>query len=209
MATVAGRPFLEWQLDALALRGLRRIILSVGFRREAIEKHFGSAYRGMDIAYSREAAPLGTGGAIAAALRLLEGPAAFVLNGDTYMRAPLHALEWPEGCAMSVLVARVDDASRYGTVALAGDRLAGFREKALGGPGLVNSGVYWLRKDALADPGLGERFSFEKDFVEPRAAALGICAVVTDERFVDIGLPESLAAAGEEIPRLAAGDRGS
>lgn len=205
MAPVAGRPFLEWQLDALQRRGVRRVILSVGHRREAIESHFGDRYARMEIAYSREESPLGTGGAIVAALKGVRDAAAFVLNGDTYIRAPLHEMESRAGCDLAMLVARVEDASRFGTVLVSGDRLAGFREKAAGGPGLVNSGVYWIRKDTLA-AAPGGSFSFERDFVEPRVTTLSICAVVTDEPFVDIGLPESLTEAARSIPALAAAD---
>lgn len=208
MAPVAGRPFLEWQLEALERRGIRAVILSVGHRKEAIERHFGEAYRGLRISYVREESPLGTGGAIVAAMASVQGDAAFVLNGDTFVRAPLAALESQPGCELSVLVARVEDASRFGTVVLAGGRLAGFVEKGAGGGGLVSCGVYWIAKRLmrrLADRG---RFSFEKDFVEPEAGRLPIRAVVTDEPFVDIGVPESLAAAGRIVPALAAADMG-
>jgi len=208
MAPVAGRPFLAWQLEALERRGIRKVILSVGHRREAIEEHFADRYRGMAIAYSRESSPLGTGGAIVAAMSLVKGPAAFVLNGDTFIRAPLRAMESRPGCAFSILVARVEDASRFGTVVVSGDRIRGFREKAASGPGLVNSGVYWITKAVIAEVGDREKFSFEKDFVEPHAGRLAICAVVTDEPFVDIGVPETLAAAATQIPALAAKDLG-
>jgi D-glycero-alpha-D-manno-heptose 1-phosphate guanylyltransferase len=208
MAPVAGRPFLEWQIESLARRGIRRVILSVGHRRELIEAHFRERYRETHIAYSREETPLGTGGAIVAAMRVVEGAAAFVLNGDTFIRAPLAQLDGREGCDLAVLVSRVADAARFGTVVLEGDRIAGFREKAAGGPGLVNSGVYWMTKAVAASIDAGEKFSFEKDFLEPAAKSLAICAVTTDEPFVDIGLPESLAEASESVPALARDDRG-
>lgn len=205
MAPVAGRPFLEWQLDALERRGITRVVLSVGHRREAVEGHFGTRYRGLALDYAREEAPLGTGGAIVAAMRSVRGDAAFVLNGDTFIRAPLHALESGDGCAIAVLVARVADAARFGTVVVEAGHVTAFREKADGGPGLVNSGVYWIAKRALAGVAAAP-FSFERDFMEPRVAELAMCAVVTAEPFVDIGLPESLAAAGRTIPALAAED---
>jgi D-glycero-alpha-D-manno-heptose 1-phosphate guanylyltransferase len=206
MAPVAGRPFLAWQLEALERRGVTRVILSVGHRREAIEAHFGERYRGLAIAYAREDSPLGTGGAIAAAMKGVNGPAAFVLNGDTFIRAPLREMESRPGCALCVLVARVADASRFGTVVLSGDRIGGFREKAGGGPGLVNSGVYWITKAAMAAAPAEEAFSFEKDFLEPQVGRLAVCAVVTDEAFIDIGVPETLADADCVIPALAAQD---
>ena len=207
MAPVAGRPFLAWQLEALARRGIMRVVLSVGYRREAIEAHFGDRYQGLAIAYSRETAPLGTGGAIAAAMAVVDGPAAFVLNGDTFIRAPLRAMEWG-GSELCILVARVDDASRFGTVLVEGDRIVGFREKQAAGPGLVNSGVYWLARQVLEAAAGREKFSFERDFVEPQVARLAIHAVITGEPFIDIGVPETLAAADTVIPALAAGDQG-
>lgn len=208
MAPVAGRPFLEWQLDALARRGIRRVILSVGFRREAIETHFGASYAGMQIAYAREIEPLGTGGAIRAALRHLRGEAAFVLNGDTLIRAPLGQMDLRRDCRLCLLVARVEDASRFGTVAVEGGFVRAFLEKSGAGPGLVNSGVYRIDRDLLEGIGLPEKFSFERDFMEPGVARLAIAAVVTDEPFIDIGIPESLADADTRVPALDAGDKG-
>jgi D-glycero-alpha-D-manno-heptose 1-phosphate guanylyltransferase len=57
--------------------------------------------------------------------------------------------------------------------------------------------------------GLPEKFSFERDFMEPAVARLAIAAVVTDEPFIDIGVPESLADAETVVPALAAGDAGA
>ncbi len=207
MAPIAGRPFLEWQLDALGRRGIRHVVLSVGFRREVIEAHFGPRYGDIAIDYARETEPLGTGGAIAAAMRLVRGEAAFVLNGDTFIRAPLRALDDVEGCRLCMLVARVDEASRFGTVAVEAGRVRAFLEKGRSGPGLVNGGVYRIDRTLLAEAGLPEKFSFERDFVERAIGRLPVGAVVTDEPFVDIGVPESLAMADAEIPRLAAADR--
>lgn len=209
MATVAGRPFLEGQLDALARRGIRRVILSVGYRREAIEAHFGASYGGMEVAYAREEEPLGTGGAIRAALREVRGEVAFVLNGDTLIRAPLRQMEARRECPLCVLVARVKDASRFGTVSVEGGLVRAFLEKGAGGPGLVNSGVYRIERGLLEAAGLPEKFSFERDFMEPGVARFAIAAVVTDEPFIDIGIPESLAAADTVVPALAASDAGA
>jgi D-glycero-alpha-D-manno-heptose 1-phosphate guanylyltransferase len=208
MAPVAGRPFLEWQLDALARRGIRRVILSVGFRREAIEAHFGASYGGMEVVYAKETEPLGTGGAICAALRLVRGETAFVLNGDTLIRAPMRQMDARRDCRLCLLVARVEDASRFGTVAVEGGLVRAFLEKGAAGPGLVNSGVYRVERGLLEGMGLPEKFSFERDFMEASVGKFDIAAVVTDEPFIDIGIPESLAEADSVVPALAASDGG-
>ena len=65
LAPVAGRPFLVWVLDRLASSGMRRCILATGYMSETIEQSIGMRWQGMDIAYSVESEPLGTGGATA------------------------------------------------------------------------------------------------------------------------------------------------
>ena len=64
MVRVAGRPILERIVLHLVGFGIRRIFLSVNYKREVIEGHFGDgADFGCQIEYLREETPLGTGGA--------------------------------------------------------------------------------------------------------------------------------------------------
>ncbi len=83
LAPVAGRPFLAHVLDRLRLHGIRRVVLCVGYRAEEIAAYFrdGSDF-GLDIRYSLEDAPLGTGGAVRLAQRFLDHTF-LLLNGDT------------------------------------------------------------------------------------------------------------------------------
>jgi len=88
LVPVAGRPFLDHQLEMLHARGIRRVVLCIGYLGEMIQKEFGNAARGIDIAYSFDGPKLlGTGGAIRQALPLL-GPEFFILYGDSYLPIP-------------------------------------------------------------------------------------------------------------------------
>ena len=92
MAEVAGRPFLALLLDYLEVQGFTRVVLSVGYRREAISGYFGARSGGIDLHYAVEAEPLGTGGAITHALaESLEDPL-WVLNGDTMLHLDYQAM---------------------------------------------------------------------------------------------------------------------
>src|SRR5580658_6893506 len=64
MAPIAGRPFLELLLRQLKRHGFSRVILSVGYKQEVIRRHFGEKSFGLDLVYSVETTPLGTGGAL-------------------------------------------------------------------------------------------------------------------------------------------------
>jgi NDP-sugar pyrophosphorylase family protein len=87
LVPVAGRPFLFHQLELLASYGADRVVLSTGYRGEQIEQAVGdgSAF-GLHVAYSHDGlVPLGTGGAVRRAARLLDDRF-LVLYGDTYLR---------------------------------------------------------------------------------------------------------------------------
>jgi NDP-sugar pyrophosphorylase family protein len=86
LVPVAGKPFLAHQLELLRARGLRRIVLCIGYLGEMIQKDFGdgSAY-GVHLDYSFDGPKLlGTGGALKRALPKL-GEEFFVLYGDSYL----------------------------------------------------------------------------------------------------------------------------
>ncbi|HEX8713266.1 MAG TPA: sugar phosphate nucleotidyltransferase, partial [Terracidiphilus sp.] len=85
MAPIAGRPFLEILLNQLVHAGCSRVILSVGHLHHVIEEHFGAAWQGLKLDYAIESSPLGTGGAIRAALVKADEEDLLVLNGDTFL----------------------------------------------------------------------------------------------------------------------------
>src|SRR5437867_6202026 len=84
LATVRGRPFLAYLLDQLCAAGTTRVTVCTGHGAAQIEAAFGARYGGARLNYSRETAPLGTGGALRLALPMLDAPVLLVLNGDSF-----------------------------------------------------------------------------------------------------------------------------
>lgn len=86
LVKVAGRPFIERQLEWLRKEGIEQVALCVGYLGACIEKVIGDGRRfGLEVAYSYDGDKLlGTGGALRRALPLL-GEAFFVLYGDSYL----------------------------------------------------------------------------------------------------------------------------
>lgn len=193
MAPVAGRPFLRFVLDQLAANGIERSVVADGYRREQIEKHFGDFYRGMDVVYSPESEPLFTGGAVKQAMAKCEGDWVFVMNGDTWFDVNFGAMEAaavgaPAGVKAIIAVKRMCDFDRYGTVdvSVAG-AITAFHEKKPCVEGLINAGVYLIRRDALAK--MPRKFSLEKGFFEVVVPDGGLRAVECVGDFIDIGVP--------------------
>jgi D-glycero-alpha-D-manno-heptose 1-phosphate guanylyltransferase len=209
MAPVAGRPFLEILLNQLARAGCTRVVLSVGHLHEVIAQHFGAEFRGMRVDYAIENAPLGTGGAIRAALEQVRADSVLVLNGDTFLDADYAAMlrfHQQEATSLTIAVTHCADAARYGGVVIRGTseglRLTGFKEKGRTGAGWINAGAYALRKDLNWPAGLAQKFSFETDLLMPHIDALAPAAFPVTGFFLDIGVPEDLDRAQTELVRF-------
>ena len=103
MLEVAGRPFIEWQLEKLASCGFDDVVLCVAFLAEQIRDHVGEGARfGVRVRYSEEGPTLlGTAGALRAALPML-APTFLVTYGDSYLpfdyAEPLRVLDAHDDC---------------------------------------------------------------------------------------------------------------
>jgi D-glycero-alpha-D-manno-heptose 1-phosphate guanylyltransferase len=204
MAPIAGRPFLAYLLDRLVAAGCARVVLATGYLHEVVEAHFGTAYRGMAVGYSQETTPLGTGGAVLRALHSLPDEPTLVMNGDTWLNQDLGAFVTgarARNPADSVLLRRVDDVARFGSVALDGERIVRFGEKSGSGPGLINAGIYWLHRASFDRYNFPESFSLENDHFQAHLSELDLRGTVTEAPFIDIGVPEDYDRAQVEIPR--------
>ncbi len=89
MAIVGGRPFLELLLFQLRRHAIERVILAVGYQGDVIRSYFGENFFGLQLVYSSEVTPLGTGGALRNAAELVQSSSVLVLNGDSYTDADL------------------------------------------------------------------------------------------------------------------------
>jgi D-glycero-alpha-D-manno-heptose 1-phosphate guanylyltransferase len=193
MAPVAGRPFLEILLRQLQHSGCSRVLLSVGHLHHVIKEHFSASINGMELEYSVETTPLGTGGAIRNTMGLVHEDMVLVLNGDTFLDADyarMLSFHRSQGAAMTMAIRREADIARYGGVLVSGKQIVGFEEKGRSGPGWINAGAYVLDKNFLWPPGLARKFSFEKELLAPHIAQIAPAAFEVEGFFIDIGVPE-------------------
>ena len=191
MAPIAGRPFLEILLTALAKKKFTRVILSLGFMADKIISHFGDSFLGMELVYEVESTPLGTGGAIRASLQHCVTDHAVIFNGDTYLDLEVDELEqlWEASHNAIIVVREVPDTARYGRVEMVNGRITAFLEKGATGLGLINAGCYVFPKNALDTFFVGEPFSLESQFFMPNLQNICFNGFVTQGRFIDIGIP--------------------
>lgn len=199
LAHVGARPFLGYLLDGLASAGLRRVLLCSGHRGDELRAAVGTRYRGMQLDYSHEPAPAGTGGALRLAAMLSDGDPLLVMNGDSYCEVDLAAL-WSahhaRGASATMVVSEVADARRFGRVTFdEAGRVTGFSEKSPEtGPGWVNAGVYVLGRALVCAIPERAPLSLEHE-VLPSWIGRGLLAHPVRGSFFDIGTPPTYADA--------------
>ena len=187
--------------------GVRSVVLATGHLADRIEAHYAEHPAPLPLCIVKETELLGTGGGVANALPSTVGDRVLVLNGDSLLRWSLERLHLaldavgPEGAAMGVVP--VDDLSRYGGVDVSDGRITAFREKTPGaGAGLINAGVYLFGRSVLEALPRGVGLSLERQVFPGLATGRRLAAAEFAPPFIDIGLPETYAAAPLIVPAL-------
>jgi D-glycero-alpha-D-manno-heptose 1-phosphate guanylyltransferase len=195
LAPVRGRPFLAYLLDQVEAAGWTRAILCLHYKSEQIIQAMGDRHGALQIEYSVEPEPLGTGGAVRLALAKVNAPRFLLQNADSFCAAPLAefaAFHLAHGRPASILSVRVPNAARYGRLEMNPDgRVRAFTEKgASGGAGSINAGVYILESELAKTIPVGRPVSLESEMF-PAWLPQGLTAWETSSAFIDIGTPES------------------
>ncbi len=205
MAEVAGRPFLEHLMAYWAKQGIKKFILSVGYRADLIKEHFGHSFEGSEVEYVCETEPMGTGGALLLCKEHISLTESFLLlNGDTFFAVDLQSLkglakqidaDW----VLSLFQAR--DRNRYlairtndlGYISFDG----GENSEWDGQLTWANGGVYLVNPRALKTFTVSRTsLSLESElFAKCVDQGQVFCGFRSDSTFVDIGIPEDYARA--------------
>jgi len=199
---VAGRPFIFHILDYALKQGIERVVIATGYLAEQFERTIGHRYRGLSILYSNEGVPLGTGGAIALAMKKVPEPAAVVLNGDTFFPVDLSSLfsvYLNLRAGMVMALRHVNDASRYGAVNLENGWVSSLREKGVAGPGNINGGVYLLSVSVFQRDAERDAFSLETDMLPQWIKKSMVAGLVSNAYFIDIGVPADFERAQQDL----------
>lgn len=207
MAPVGGKPFLWYLLKYLSAYDVQKVILSVGYLKEVIYQWIEENKDSFpfEFIFAIEDQPLGTGGGIKLALSKAKGDNVYVLNGDTFFDVDLRELLTRHAQSISPITMALKpmcDFDRYGSVILNDNKIEQFKEKCFCKKGLINGGVYLVRRNAQLFEGLPQKFSFETAVLEAHCKKGKLQGVVQDGYFIDIGIPNDYQRANVELPRI-------
>ncbi|HCC22406.1 hypothetical protein A2480_01245 [Candidatus Uhrbacteria bacterium RIFOXYC2_FULL_47_19] len=197
MIQIAGRPILEWSIDALPPE-IKEVIVVVGYLKEQITEHFGEHWHGRSIRYVVQTELKGTGHVVHVARPLLDHRF-MVLNGDDlYLPADLQRLACYELAALGL---RLADNGRFGLLSIdENGYLTGVsRDEPQGLGGLVNIGAYVIDQrffDYDLVP-IGDGSEFGLPHTISSMAQREKVKVVEAESWFPIGYPQDIKMATE------------
>jgi len=203
---VAGRPFLEHQLELLREHGARRVVLCVGYLGERVEAAMGDGARlGLDLRYSYDPPrPAGTAGAVRGALPLLE-ERFLVLYGDTYLRVDYRAVDAAHRASgrLALMTVLRNDNRWEASNAVLRDGMVVHHDKRRPTAEMrwIDYGLGVLSAEAVA----GEGPMDLADLYASLAAAGELAGYEATERFYDIGTPGALSETDAFLRRLSGG----
>jgi len=139
-------PIIEWQIKYLKKYGVNEVIICTGYKTKMIENYLSMKNMGVKIKFSLEKSPLGTGGAIKKAGKMINDKSFFVINGDTITNIDLRKLvKRPNS------IASIELRTKFGTLETIGNKISKFKEKKEIPNLWMNAGIYYLQKETLKD----------------------------------------------------------
>lgn len=202
LVPINNTPFLSYLLDRLDMYGIRKVVLCTGFKKEQIYSYYKEKYKNMEINYSAEEVPLGTGGAIINALDLVFSEEILVLNGDSYCAVDLNEFviwHYLSSFETSIVLCKNEDAKRFGACTIdERGMITSFCEKENDNAAHINAGIYLLRSDRVRSLNQQKRIvSLENDLFPFLVQEKKLSGFITNAAFIDIGTEESLACANK------------
>ncbi|MGA2789268.1 MAG: NDP-sugar synthase [Candidatus Bathyarchaeia archaeon] len=168
---VLGKPMIYWTLDLLKGIGVGEVVLAVNYLADSLRMEVGSDYNGINIKYSLEKAPLGTGGPIKLASEDTRFDETFIVtNGDVIAEIDLAKMlnhHEQTGAMITDALHQVKDPTRFGVAQLDGEgRIRRFVEKPKAKEArsrLINAGIYVVEPDVLQMIPANRKVSMERE----------------------------------------------
>ncbi len=137
-------PIIEWQIKYLKKFGIKEVIICTGYKADMIESYLNVKKLGIKIKFSIEKSPLGTGGAIKKAGKMIKEKSFFVINGDTITNIDLRKLASKKNS-----IAAIELRTKYGVLEVESDKIINFKEKKEIPDSWMNAGIYHLEKEII------------------------------------------------------------
>jgi len=191
MALINGLPFLVHQINLLK-RSLINIHVNIltFYKSEIIEDYFDKYD---DVTIIRESEPLGTGGAIKNAIKVLKlhkDDNILVLNGDSYIDVNYSNFINNSMNDINILCTRQSDCERSSTLEISDGIIRKFNKQGVNkNNSLISTGCYYFKNTSIIQDNVSDKFMIEELF-EKFCEKIDINTYIYNGAFIDIGTPK-------------------
>lgn len=204
LVEVGGVPILQTILERLSAQGFQDIYLSVNYKADMIENHFGDGSDwDLEITYLREEERRGTAGALSLLPEQPDHPL-LVMNGDlltTLRFGGLIDFHRKQSVSGTMCVRGRDVDIPYGVIETNGHEIADIEEKPTDRY-FVNAGIYVLEPETLSHVPDGEFYDMTELFQRLVDRGADVTAYPIQEYWRDVGKKKDLDRAQEEFEQV-------
>ncbi|KUK01644.1 MAG: Glucose-1-phosphate thymidylyltransferase-like protein [Methanobacteriaceae archaeon 41_258] len=209
MLPIAGKPILQYNIEALRENGIKDILMITGYHESKVKEYFNNGEKfNVNIRYHTQKEQLGTANAIKYARKHVEDEF-IVLNGDiiTEPATITDLLSHHKKADTTIVLREVEDPSQFGVVKLKEDNIKDIIEKppADKAPSnLINTGIYLFNHkifDYIEKTKKSPRGEYEiTDSIKMQIKDnLTIKGIISKRRWIDVGKPWELLEANETL----------
>ncbi len=153
MIEVKGKPILEYVIELLGKYEIKNTVMALGYKGEQIKEYFGDGEKyGTNIEYVTEKEPLGTGGPLRLAKKLLVEEF-LMFNGDNLTNINLndmYSFHKKNNAYATIALCSVKEPENFGVIEMEGNQIKKFVEKPSNPKSnLINSGAYILKPEVI------------------------------------------------------------
>ena len=214
MLQIHGYPFLYYVLKLLASKGLRRVVICVAYRAQAIMDYVRDGkWLDLEVSYCYDGSqipgwPVGTAAALRHALPQL-GDHFWTVNGDTYADIDYSAMyrHYRSGKSPSLIAVYKNDNRRWpSNVALLPDGRCTYRKRSWtsGGFSYIDTGTCILEASIL---NAHIQYSSLSELFEYLGDCGRLAAYEVNARFYEINTPDSLEETAHHLTDIGEYDR--
>jgi bifunctional UDP-N-acetylglucosamine pyrophosphorylase/glucosamine-1-phosphate N-acetyltransferase len=195
MIQLAGKPILWHVISTLKQAGVKKALIVVKYMEQSVREYFAqNPMEGIDIELITQGKKYGTAAAFAEALGKIDSTFYAVAGDVITTKKAIEQLGREHEGKISALLRETNTAKQYGIAQVEGGYIAGFKEKPQNPPpsALVNCSVYAMEPEILLALNSVKKSVRGEYEITDIFKTEKVRAVITDEYWLDMGLPWQL-----------------
>ena len=201
---VGGKPILEHIIESFKENGFYQFLLSVNYKKEYIETHFGDGSElGVEISYLPEEKRLGTAGALSLLTKDTCKPI-IVMNGDLLTKVNFEQLlsfHLDNKATATMCVRNYEYQIPYGVINTYQQRLIGIEEKPIH-HSFVNAGIYVLNPEVKGQIPYNDYYDMPELFIKLIANNVHAITYMKIAYWMDVGQLRDYEKANDDFDEV-------